>query len=229
MLLLWSTASHLEMQRALRWWFKRQSARLISESEQIHNGLLQEVFAIRRGLELSLVDETGASAIQNRDWLTKTEKLHESLAQLSDVLFPPYLGESLPLAIQSLIQSLIQSQVIHPSITLKMLLPTEWHEMSPERDRIILNILHELLTLSLPAVAIADSHSVQLSSDGKRGELTISLTCGDRPALTALIHSKELAYLRRCFQCLTPGQCLCRVEALNITWRFRWNLHYPLK
>lgn len=227
MLLLWSVASHLEMQRALQWWFRRRSVRLMSESERIHNGLLQEVFAIRRSLELSLINETSLSATQNQDWLTRTEKLHESLMQLGDTLSPPYVGESLPLAIQSL----IQTQFSPPGINLKLALPTDWHHDAPERDRMILDSLHELLTLSLPSAAIDGTHRVQLSSDGKMGELQVAITCVDRPTLTALTHSRDLAHLRRCFQCLTPGRCLCHIETLNITWRFRWQLQqtYPLK
>jgi len=227
MLLLWSVASHLEMQRALQWWFRRQSVQLMSESERIHNGLLQEVFAIRRSLELSLVNEASTSATQNQDWLTRTEKLHESLVQLSDVLSPPYLGESLPLAIQSL----LQSQARQSGINLKLALPNNWSEHSLERDRMILDSLHELLTLSLPSAAIDGTHHVQLSSDGKMGELLVNLTCIDHATLTALTHSRDLGYLRRCFQCLTPGQCLCHTETLNIIWRFRWQLQqtYPLK
>lgn len=225
MLLLWSIAFYLEMQHALRWWFKQQSAQLCSAAEQIHNGVLQEVFVIRRSLELSLSNEAGASMTQNRDWLIKTEELHKSLVQLSHVLSPPYLEESLPLAIQSL----VQYQTIRSGIILKMVLPTNWQAYSPDRDRIILNVLHELLTVSLPVAALEGFHCIQLSSNGKLGELTVALTCIDRPALKTLMHTKELIYLCRCFQYLTPGQCLCQVKNLKITWRFRWNLHYPLK
>jgi hypothetical protein len=227
MLLLWSVVSYMEMQHALQWWFKRQSAQLLTESEQIHNGLLQEVFAIRRSLELSLVDETGVSPNQGQDWLNKAEKLHQSLEQLSDTLSPPFLAESLPLAMQCMLERL-QNQ---SGLSLEATLPSRWSDASSERNRIILMVLEELLKLALPKAAIEDTQRICLSADETTGELTVELTYPDLQTLTSLTQTKELKYLCCCFQCLAPGRCVCQKENLTVVWRFRWRLQeaYPLQ
>jgi hypothetical protein len=217
----------MEMQHALQWWFKRQSAQLLSESEQIHNGLLQDVFAIRRSLELSLVDEVGVSSNQGQDWLKKAEKLHESLEQLSDTLSPPFLAESLPLAMQCLLKRL-RSQ---SGLKLEVTLPSHWSDDSIERNRVILMVLDELLKLALPKAAIDATHQICLATDEAMGELTVKLTYPDLQALTSLTQTKELKYLCCCFQCLAPGRCVCQKENLTVIWRFRWRLQeaYPLQ
>jgi hypothetical protein len=215
------------MQHALQWWFKRQSAQLSSESEQIHNGLLQEVFAIRRSLELSLIEETGVSLNQGHDWLHKAEKLHQSLEQLSDTLSPPFLSESLPLAMQCM----LARQRNQSGLNLEVTLPSQWNDASSERNRIILMVLDELLKLALPKAAIEATQRIGLSADETTGELTVELTYPDLQTLTSLMQTKELKYLCCCFQCLAPGRCICQKENLTVIWRFRWRLQeaYPLQ
>jgi hypothetical protein len=226
MLLLWSVVSYLEMQRALQWWFKRQSAQLLSESEQIHNGLLQDVFAMRRSLELSLVDEAGVSSSQGQDWLKKAEKLHESLEQLSDALSPPFLAESLPLAMQCMLKRR-RSQL---GLNLEVVLPSQWRDESSERNRIVLMVLDELLKLALPKAAIDATHRVSLTATETAGELAVAVTYPDLETLTSLTQTKELKYLCCCFQCLASGRCVCQRENLTVIWRFRWRLQemYPV-
>ncbi|HEY9660161.1 MAG TPA: hypothetical protein V6C65_17015, partial [Allocoleopsis sp.] len=111
MVVLWLVASHLEMQRALQWWFRRQSLKMMDQSEQIHNGVLQDLFAVRRSLELASANENPISTTQRQTWLNQAEKIHHSLEQISDFLTPPYLAESLTLALQ---MKLKDWQLEHP-------------------------------------------------------------------------------------------------------------------
>jgi hypothetical protein len=219
MLFLWSVVSCGEMQRALQWWFQRQSAQLLSESEQIHNGVLQEVFALRRDLERSLSAGTGASTSQSQAWLQQTEQLHQSLQQLSETLTPPFLSESLPLAMQWMLQPLQASE-----LNLQIDLPSNWQHDSAEQNRMILMLLDELLTRALADAAIDALHQIRLLAAKQYGELTVRVTYPDRQTMTALRETKELKYLYCCFQSLTPGRCLCQTENTTVMWRFRWRL-----
>ena len=83
---LWLLLCNLRTQKALQWWFQRQSIHLSHEAEKIRDGLLQEAFTIRRSLELSLGENGYNSVTQSQDWLNKIEKFHNSLQQLSDRL-----------------------------------------------------------------------------------------------------------------------------------------------
>ena len=73
-------------------WQQNQAEWLDQEAETIRNGLLQDLFAVRRKLEL--LDG------QATDCLVDFEHLYHSLKHLADRLSSPYIHDSFPLAIQ---------------------------------------------------------------------------------------------------------------------------------
>ncbi|MGB5975740.1 MAG: hypothetical protein WBG38_20610, partial [Nodosilinea sp.] len=79
-------------EQLLRWWHRHQTRWLTGEADTIRNGLLQDLFAIRRQIELVTDDETAG--------LATVEQLYDALEQLGNRLSSPYLEESLPLALQ---------------------------------------------------------------------------------------------------------------------------------
>ncbi|MBF2072279.1 MAG: hypothetical protein IGS50_00730 [Synechococcales cyanobacterium C42_A2020_086] len=94
---LWGT------QQAMQWWESRRVLRLNTEVEVLRDQVLQELFTMRRCLELVSL-ETGEAADQQRHvWLAQVETLHQSLERLGFQLSPPYVEDSLPLAIQALL------------------------------------------------------------------------------------------------------------------------------
>ena len=96
---------NLDAADLLRWWQQKQMTNLRQEADSIRNGVLQEVFAIRRRLELCAESpgdrdcDRFSLACAPRTVELGLEKIHASLSQLSDRLDPPYVQDSLPLAI----------------------------------------------------------------------------------------------------------------------------------
>lgn len=96
----------MKTEKALQWWFERQETFLEQQSKTVHNGLMQDVFAVRRSFELAAV-ESGLAA-SDQDELVHLEQIYHSLKQVTDAFFPAYVGESLPLAIQSKIRQWVR-------------------------------------------------------------------------------------------------------------------------
>jgi hypothetical protein len=223
LLFLWLVASAFEMQRALQWWSKRQSVQLWDESERIRNGLLQDIFSVRRNLELALTNHVELPTQNNQAWLEKMEKIHHSLEKLSNHLSPPYIEESLPLALQSVAEQWRSQSSL---FTINTQLPSSWEEEPPEQSRIIIKTLHELLKLSIAGVNAPTFTEIHLQSTPHWNELMVDLTYPDASTLTTTQGSQEIAYLGRSFRFLTSGWCFQQRQRLTVTWHFRWR-HLP--
>jgi hypothetical protein len=212
-------ASYLRSQRALQWWQQRQSGRLSCEAEKIRDGLLQESFTIRRSLELSLLNEDSTSTKLNQDLLKKTENLYHCLNQLSDRLSPAYIEDSLPLAIQCLVESW---QRCNSNVQIEMDLPTVWKQEPRDRSLLILRILDELLKIMLSELVTELLIHISLKQQEKIGELIVHISYPDILTLDSHWRRKDLDYLSQTFQFLTSGQCFRRREELTVAWHFRW-------
>jgi hypothetical protein len=216
--LLWLLASYFRTQRALQWWSQRQSIQLAHEAKKIRDGLLQESFTMRRSLELSLL-EFELSTNRRQDWLKKIDKFHHSLEQLSDCLYPAYIEDSLPLAINCVVESW---QTYNQRLKFETELPRHWRHEPPERSLIILKVLDELIRIisseSLTEILI----HISLKLQGKVGELMVHISYPDLTTLVFYSNLKDLEYLSQTFQFLTSGQCFRRRKDLTVAWYFRW-------
>ncbi|MEP1076595.1 hypothetical protein [Leptolyngbya sp. FACHB-8] len=147
----WDWDSHRRMQRALQDWYGRQAQRLHGEAEAIREGALQEVFALRRQLELMELGASGEMPVSPH----VANQLYEQLKTLSDRLSPSFLQDNLPLAIATRLEAW---QQLHPSITIHSTLPAEWVPGPYERSYFLLTTLDDLLSLvlteSVTAIAI---------------------------------------------------------------------------
>lgn len=203
----------------MQWWQQRQSRRLSCEAEKIRDGLLQESFTIRRSLELSLLKEDSTSTKLNQDLLKKTEKLYHCLKQLSERLSPAYIEDSLPLAIQCVVESW---QTSNSNVKIEMELPAVWRQEPLDRSLLILKILDELLQMSSSELVTELSIHISLKEQGNIGELIVHISYPDVPTLVSYWSREDLEYLSQTFQFLIAGQC-CRLrEELTIVWYFRW-------
>lgn len=222
--LLWLTTSYLKAQRALQWWFQRQSMQLSYEAEKIQNGLLQESFSMRRSLEVSIVDNI-ESTQGNQDWLKKIEKLNHSLEQLSDRLSPAYLEDSLPLAIQYVAE---HWRKCNPRLKIEMELPTHWRNDLPDRSLVVLRVLDELLRITTSELLADASIHISLKMQGNIGELSIHVSYPDLARLISYSNLKDLEYLSLTFRFLTSGQCYRRRKNLTLAWHFKWAVQKEL-
>ncbi len=219
MSLLGFPISPIRSQRALQWWQARQSRQLLSEAEKIRDGLLQESFTIRRSLELSLEDGRSTSTKLSQDLLQKMEKFYHSLEQLSDHLSPAYIEDSLPLAIQGVVESW---QTYNSKLRIKIELPTAWRQESIERSLIILRVLDELLRITASELVRELSLKISLNQQGNLAELIVQILYPDVPTLVSDWSREDLEYLSQTFEFLTSGQCSRRREELTVAWYFRW-------
>jgi hypothetical protein len=206
-------------QEALQWWASRESSKLFLEAEKIRDGLLQESFTIRRSLEMLTVDNLQLSAKQTQECLKKIDTFHDSLAQLSDRLFPAYLQDSLPLAIQSLLEPWIASR---NHIYFHVDMPDCWRHEPAEGSLIVLRALEELLRITLPEVLTPISIYITLKQQGNIAQLLVQITYPDVSNLVFYSSLPELAHLCESFKFLTSGKCFCRTKNLSVTWYFCW-------
>lgn len=206
--------------QAMRWWFKQQTIALSTHADQIQNGLLQDLFAIRLRLQAPLSEQSEDGMSQQQAWISEAKKLHDQLTHLNEALIPPYLAESLPLAIQSLLK---QWELSHPHNQLRMDLPYGWRPEPLERSWMILKTLETLLNLAISASLPHVSLEVTLIDQSPQAELQIKVTYPDRLTHLSLTRTRELKYLCHCFRCLAPGRCFYYSRALTAVWRFQWN------
>ncbi len=115
--------SYNRIQQALQWWSFRQSIKLSVEANKIREDFLQELFTVRQNLELLAIDNPESSIEKTQASLKQIDHLHRSLAQLSDRLFPSYLEDNLPLAIEYLLEPWIVS---HPHLDFHISMPFSW-------------------------------------------------------------------------------------------------------
>ena len=201
----------------LRWWYQRQTAQLATEAERIREGLLQELFVVRRSLELALMsDQTETATVQQ--WLTQMETIQHSLETVMHRLAPPFLGDSLPLALQHCLK---EWQVEHPAVLLTVALPEEWRQEPIEQRRLFVSVLQVLLHLLSPYVRSEAVLHVSLTQQATIGQLVIQLTA---PTVSELLSGQATAFtnLQQFFQVLAEGKCYCRRQASTVTWCYQW-------
>lgn len=216
---LWLLKSYLKTKQALQWWQGRQVLQLSQEAEKIRNGLLQESFTIRRSLELLPVDNSELLVKKSRDCLEKLDNFHHSLSQLSDRLSPAHVEDSLPLAIQSVVE---QWQAHYPRLHLHLDLPTHWQDELPNKSMLIIRVLEELLQITLSEILADIDIYISLSPKGKMGELLIHISYDNAARMLSYSSLKELKYLRQIFQTLTLGKCCYRQHYLAVDWFLIW-------
>lgn len=220
-LVLWCIASAMRLQKALCWWSARQNQRYWDQSDQIINHLLQDLFIMRRELELNSTDKGNEPNPHAADWVKRFEQVYHSLHALSDCLIPPYVEESLPLAIQALIKlRCLQC----PNVNFGVDLPSHWHSNSTEQNRLILTLLDELLRITVLAVSAPLSLSIRGGTRQDAGELIVQITYPDWDSLSKTYRSVEIEYWKQVFQFFVSGWCLVKNQELAVTWRLRWRL-----
>jgi hypothetical protein len=211
------------MHKAMQWWQEQQAVQLSSQAADIRDRLLQELVAIRRSLELLSADNIKTVLNHRQSHLGTLERLHQQFEHLSNSLAPPYLEESLPLAIQHLVE-VWRSQ--YPMIKFELDIPSHWINEPLEYHRVILKTLDEFLRLSITDITKSGSLQIRLSLHGSDSRLTLQVPCAYPSALNALIASRELKYLSQAFELLTLGSYRYQKTSQRVTWYFDWQPQY---
>jgi hypothetical protein len=188
------------------------------EAERIREDLLQKLFAMRRSLELALMDKQ-AHPKEVQRWLTQLETIQHSLEAVTHRLVPPYLDDSLPLAMQL---ALKEWQATHPMLQLEMDLPTDWIAEPFAQRRMVLATLVTWLQITASHLQPRARLRIRLSQQAHSNELLIQLTTSNRSDLPSRAAISELSKLQQAFQVLAPGSCYCQKCDATVTWVYRW-------
>jgi hypothetical protein len=218
--LSWSPIVFCKAKKILQWWNQRQIHRSRHKAEIIRDSVLQEILILRRHIELSLLHKDILSAEDKQDWLKKLEQLYHKLEQTGNSLAPPYVEESLPLALQHKLTS--QSDYTF-SVNFRLELPSAWQFGSSEQSPMILMSFEELLLIAL-SDQTGVIHRVSLAQQEQTGRLEVEIRYPNSLALDAVSESQDLRYLRQSFQLFTAGNCWTCTKELSMTWYFRWHL-----
>jgi len=196
----------------LRWWHRHQAQWLTCEADRIRNGLLQDLFAVRRQLEL----QTGENGLGTVEHLV--EHLYADLDALGNRLSSPYAQESLPLAIQHALQDW------PPALALKLNLPTDWPDEPTEHISLLLLGLDHLRHTLMAQASLPQSIHICLVEQVAGKQLTLDLSYDDAvpPGLLTLWEAEDWLYPVATFEVLSQGRVSYRCESNTLEWIFDW-------
>ena len=190
---------------------------LNQEADLIRNGLLQEMFAIRRRLELSCQAQPNAKAFGCENRLAELKHISTLLESLSNRLESPFLQDSLPLALQHAMQPWREK------IQLRTKLPHSWEPEPVEHTRLMIMLAENLLR-QLATAAISPHHcDVTLQHQADIKILTFRALYRELPppSLTAEA-SRSLKPILETFQIFTQGEYNQDFQPRSLTWMLRW-------
>ena len=201
---------HAQPEQLLRWWHQHQTQWLTGEADAIRNGLLQDLFAIRRQLELVTAGESAG--------LATVEQLYGALERLGDRLSSPYLEESLPLALQHALNDW------PAQLHLKVELPTRWSPEPIETVSLLISIIDHLGQTLATLSKLPQDCKVQLVDDRGTKRLTLHIR-NDRDlplSLTDLCQAEDWLNHLATFEVLTGGKAGCTCDRTAMVWQLVW-------
>ncbi|NEZ58455.1 hypothetical protein [Adonisia turfae] len=194
----------------LRWWHQHQAQKLNRVADHIRNGLLQELFAIRRQLEVSCETE-GNAAFGCDHHLANLERLYHQLEHLSHDLNSPF-RDSLPLALQHAIQPW------HQQLSMTTEFPSTWPPEPVEHVQLLITFVDSFFS-QLATNPPPDHWGLELTQQTTAKEL-ICYATGDNlsPRVT-----ESILPLLETFRLLTQGEYHQTVQPQLIRWELRWH------
>ncbi|MEM7062437.1 MAG: hypothetical protein AAF572_04650 [Cyanobacteria bacterium P01_B01_bin.77] len=209
------SADNIEL---FRWWQRYQTELLRREAEQVRNGLLQEVFIVRRQLELAYKSHNDTQSLNIQPYISKLEQIYTALEKLSDRLGSPYLRTSLPLALRHALQPW-QSK-----LNLQSKLLDKWCVEPIELTQLLVAFINDLCRHLSLGTELPDRCEIQLQHQNNGKELTIHAFYNrSLPAdLKNSEHSESLIYMLKIFQILTQGEYIKEYYSNQLIWILKW-------
>lgn len=125
----------------LRWWHQHQAQTLLQETDFLRNGVLQEIIAIRRRLEVSCPLQPHSSDSVCGPQLADLSRLYSLLENFCDRLQSPFAQDSLPLALQHTVQPW-QDQ-----LHLQTQFPATWQTEPLEQAQLLILLMKTVLPM----------------------------------------------------------------------------------
>lgn len=216
----------LRQRQAWQWWHTHQVAESHNCAESVRNGLLQQTFAFRRYLEHQLNGQPKSDSTSGSPeyWLNEFQSFHQSLEHLSNQLSPPFMEDSLPLALQFLLKDCQRSR---PDLQLQLNMPAEWPHHDVNQNRLILSLVEALVTLYSKYQADPQRLQLKLSSQGKQHALTLyldsSALSSEQRQVQLLSQSPEAQHIKEVFRNLAAGKLQITCEGAGLRGQFVWH------
>ena len=194
----------------LRWWHQYQIQMLNYEADLIRNGLLQDIVAMRQQLEVCCHSQVNSH-------LDSLKKLHRLVETLSDHLDPPYLHDSLPLALQH------AAQPWQDTIHLGIVLPTTWEAEPLEHNRLLIKFVENLLQQIATAEPLPDNCHLTLQDQAGVKKLTFQAqySAALPSSLSLQVLSAVNPFLKT-FQLFTKGDYNQDIQSQSLTCLLHW-------
>ena len=194
----------------LSWWHQHQAQKLNQVSDRIRNGLLQELFSIRRQLEVSCEIEKNATSFGCDLHLTNLEHIYDQLEHLSHGLTSPFL-DSLPLALQHAIQPWQQQ------LSLTTEFPSTWPSESVEHVQLFITLVESFLNQ-----LATNPHPQHCNLELIQHSTTKELICYATGDAVSACPTESLLPQLETFRLLTQGEYTQTLQPQLIRWELRW-------
>ncbi|MDB9527458.1 hypothetical protein PN498_15775 [Oscillatoria sp. CS-180] len=200
----------------LRWWHQYQAQMLNQETDFIRNGLLQEIIALRRRLEIDCQAQS-QSEVDCEAHLAAINRFYALVEDFCDRLQSPYLQESLPLALQHVIQPW------QDRLNLNLELPSVWSLEQVEHTRLLVLLVKTLLQQLLEAEELPQTLTLSLEEQGNVKCLTLSADYATlRPPSFWPSLRRSLSPFLQTFQLFTQGDCQEVVQPDSLSLKLSW-------
>lgn len=199
-----------QQQQAWHWWHNQQQQQQHTQAEIVRDGLLQEAFALRRHLEKS-----DHSKSENAPYLEQFNQFYRSLENLSNELSPPFVEDSLPLALQFLLKHHGQSET-----SLDLESDTDWSSDGTDSNRTIISLVAELLPLLMQEAQAP--LKIRLRREGNLNNLQLTRNIFDQQSTESLPNSTEIQYLKEIFHSLMSGTLDISQDDVGLNCQLSW-------
>jgi hypothetical protein len=208
-----------KLRAAFQWWQGCWFRDAAHQEEMIRDGVLQDIFSLKRGLELSSLTGLAPPLSEIAVWIDQLELLYRTFDRLGDRLHPPYLEDSLDLALQHMIERWIDK---YPGITLSIQHPRRLDPSMSGFNRILLFSVEQLLLLFLQ---VQDMMTVRVLLTKKDTlsilRLSLDLTQQNLANLDSTL--QEIEYLQLVFPVLVNGHLIHSSSSTLLSCEFSWN------
>lgn len=221
---------------SLRWWEAHRLKQLHEQAEQLRNGPLQDLFGLRRHLELLLTTHGLVNDAAGQELLAQLKLASSQLEHGSDRLSSPFDlatdSASLPLALRTILEPTGDSSKTsgdasanHPEVQVNLNLPQQWKHEASLGSLLLPTVVEQLTQHYWQNRQGTDGEQsmgidAQLISKQHQAQFCLQL----RPPLDSmLLTPKDAIQLRQVFQYLSGGRCqFNRSDGAEI-WSFTWS------
>ena len=200
------------------------------ENSQIHRtGSTATNSAETPSVQLSSTQtsSTQTSSAQTSHWLAQFQLFYQSLESLSNQLSPPFVADSLPLALQFVLndwaghQSLAQGDSCSQA-KLDLALPADWPLDAPAKNKVVLSIVTALLGLLTEYKGHPRELRLALRREGALSLLTFNLDGIAPQTVQTIFKSPEIEHLKEIFHNLATGRLEISYAGESLTCQLCW-------